>query len=554
MQQIIEQFIAPLILLLLAAFVCLYQLEALSILPGNEASHAALTRQMYEQTTFPQPDLQSNEARQRPPLLFLVQGLAFPYAGLNEQTVRLVNSCSALLFCTCFYLLGRVAVGDRFAILSLAILLATPLFSFKARYGFPDPLICVIFYMSISSVWLSFERILHGRSHHTPIFLVGVFTGLLALAGGIGYLILTGVITLCYGLMIPGSRKLLFRTPFLAALLLSLLISYSWYPFLFFSADASMAREVFISHHLMLLEQFQSTRFLVDSQDLILGGIMTFPWIFYLPVSLSKTVRLEKIPAEQRYFQLLFISGLAIITCRLLLPLPSLLFLLLPLLATLLATPFYHTSPLNVPTRLAGLGVAVIIIGGGIMGLFLKPTLAYLQEIYRHYTTWSVITPNLSQLATPSILAISVTMLLIGIYFLWFQKGRSILMELFSHLCLISILLSLLIHVFLLPLGDRLYGRPVKQMAALILPHVPENTPILLYKMSLPPPLGFYHDGPFVTTANLDLEQLVPFMIDKHIGYGLTTSNRFSLLSSSGLPLKSLTDSPSLVLFQLEKH
>lgn len=282
-----QQFVAPLVILCVLAFIFLfYRLGAMALIGPDEPRYAQVAREMLDRRDLITPTIGGQPWFEKPVLLYWFMAASFSAFGVTEWAARLPSAVSAFVLLVLVYLAGCRASSPRFGFLSGLVLLVNPmLFSF-ARGATTDMLLSASLSGGLAVFFLATIEPKPSRRRWLIIAACTCF-GLALLAKGLIGVVIPALILGSYFAVHPSSRRGAFPT-LAIGLAVTLFVGSVWYVPVIARHGWRFVEEFFLSHH---LERFLTNKFrhpgpLSYYLPVILAG--SFPWTPLLILSLTR--------------------------------------------------------------------------------------------------------------------------------------------------------------------------------------------------------------------------------------------------------------------------
>jgi len=150
-----------LLLSLLVILALFYSLGGRGLNEPDEGRFAEVGREMAATGDWLTPKLNGVPHLSKPPLTYWLIGLSIRTFGATEFAARLPAALAALATLIALYLLVRSAVGEEPGLLSVLVLLSSPLFFVIARLVNTDMLLTCFVTWSVWSLWRWYDSAEH---------------------------------------------------------------------------------------------------------------------------------------------------------------------------------------------------------------------------------------------------------------------------------------------------------------------------------------------------------------------------------------------------------
>lgn len=228
--QLVKRYLIPLLCLAILVMLCarLYLMQALPLYDTTEARYGEIARLMVDTQDWLIPQFNYNEPfLGKPPLHTWASALSMRFFGLSEWAVRLPHFLAAMCVLLVMASYVKQLAGLRAGLVSIGVLLATPVFWVSSAMVMTDMLLLLGLTISMTNSWSLLSRP-EGKTGYASINIgIGLLIGMLA-KGPLVVVLWSMAIGLF--LLIKKSRLTQFNIlPWVVALGIGVVLSAPWF-------------------------------------------------------------------------------------------------------------------------------------------------------------------------------------------------------------------------------------------------------------------------------------------------------------------------------------
>ncbi|MBI5635010.1 MAG: glycosyltransferase family 39 protein [Nitrospirae bacterium] len=494
--------------LFLSLFFGFFRLGSTRLFDVDEAVFAQATKEMVHSGDWITPTYNGENRYDKPILFYWMMAVSYKLFGISEFSARVPSVVSAVFLCIALFFFVRHFRDDKGAFWSVIVFVFSLYFFVYARAAVTDMALTLFISLSLFSFFRFITEEGAGAARRDYfIYAFYAFSALAFLTKGLVGILFPFGIAVSFLLIVKDavSIKKLFN---LKGLMVFFLIALPWYSAEFILNGKEFFEQFIIKHHFKRYSGVISGHKgpLYYYLPVILIGL--YPWIFYLPSAVRKTLR-DRDPL--RFFALVWFVFIFLFFTLSTTKLPNYILPAVPAAVILLSSAISEGHRWN---RSAELGLAIVsLLGGG--ALFLAP---------RYVTR-----PGIPDL--PGLFPLAGIFLCLGLLSLrGFLSGRQIR----AGLPVLMAVFFVTVSVGILPAAtDYLQGALYRY--SLYAKHaLSEDKPLVAYRMNNPSIL-FYSDHRLVNIRNP--EELSSFLLNGGRSVAIAKTQDTSTLKEAGFVL-----------------
>ena len=270
---------------LIAAVIFIPLIGNCPLFDWDEVNFAECAREMVVSGNYSLVQLNYRPFWEKPPLFIWLQAASMNAFGINEFAARLPNAICSIVSLVSLFIIGNKFHSTKFGILWSLLYAATLLPHLYFKSGLIDPWFNLFIFLSLYHC-IQFLNKPAGKKEILNALLAGLLLGLAVLTKGFVALIVVAATIACFVVWNKQYKVILSRS-FLLFTISSILVSGSWFIFMYLNGNAKLIEE-FIIYQLRLLETGDSGHdgpFIYHFVVLLLG---CFPASFIFIISYFK--------------------------------------------------------------------------------------------------------------------------------------------------------------------------------------------------------------------------------------------------------------------------